>query len=76
MVVRTTQAIGDTLDMGILTATTAANDEKGLHIFKSCSTCLGNAGNNGGQAPGCYQGKFTKFRCAPAPRDLPRAAGA
>jgi hypothetical protein len=67
LVVRTTQAIGDTLDMGILTAATAANDEKGLHIFKSCSTCLATAGESGGQAPACYQGKFTKFRCVAFP---------
>jgi hypothetical protein len=49
--------------MGILTGT-VANDEKGLHIYKSCSVCLAN----GGSAPGCNQGKFSQFRqVTPAP---------
>ena len=71
LVARTTQAIGDINDMGILTAPTAANDEKGLHIFKSSSTCLANTG---GQAPACYQGKFTKFRCVATLRSFPPSA--
>ena len=63
---RTYQAIGDVNDMGILSATTATIGEQGFHVYKSTSTCLSTANVNGGQAPGCFQGKFTKFRSPPS----------
>ena len=73
LVARTAQAIGDTTDMGILSATAATSAgavETGLHIYKTTSTCVSTAGINGGQPPGCAQGKFTKFRSAPRCRIL------
>jgi hypothetical protein len=61
VVARTTQAINDQNPMGILSATinlTSDADERGFHIYKSCSMCL----TSGGVAPNCFPGKFSQFR--------------
>ncbi len=63
LVARTTQAIGDINNMGILSVTTAGtNSEAGFHLYKTSSTCVNANGINGGQSPDCAQGKFTQFR--------------
>mmetsp|Transcript_88906 Transcript_88906/g.236916 ORF Transcript_88906/g.236916 Transcript_88906/m.236916 type:complete len:166 (+) Transcript_88906:277-774(+) len=64
VVARTTQATGDVGSMGIFSAgQTNYSDDRGMHIYKSCSTCVSSGGVNGGQAPACFPGKFTRFRC-------------
>mmetsp|Transcript_88914 Transcript_88914/g.236969 ORF Transcript_88914/g.236969 Transcript_88914/m.236969 type:complete len:1183 (+) Transcript_88914:27-3575(+) len=62
VVARTTQATGDVGSMGIFSAgQTNYSDDRGMHIYKSCSTCVSSGGVNGGQAPACFPGKFTRF---------------
>ncbi|EKX38196.1 hypothetical protein GUITHDRAFT_115740 [Guillardia theta CCMP2712] len=60
MVVKTNQNVGDTGEMGIFSAgetENGATGEKGLHVFKTCSTCT----QNGGSPPKCFQGKYASL---------------
>jgi len=60
MVVKTKQDPADTGEMGIFSAGEtgdAVTGEKGLHIFKTCSTCT----LNGGIPPKCFQGKYASL---------------